>query len=282
MPGSRSRSLSLALLLSLLLALAALHAAVRALRSRSSTATATTAFTAPREERAAPAAGPLGGRFPAPPASLTLTFGTVGLKDFVSNWLWHAARVRPRLSYGVIALDDELRRLCDVWGEPAISARRLLAGGPASVDAAFAALGGGYVRDERGKFKQLGYLKALATARLLELGFDVLLSDADAVWLGDPWPWIGSRAGGQPSADAGDLPLADVLASNDMPDLRRDGQPDSVYNSGVAFFRASPGGRGGRARRFALEWANRTLATVPPRARRQPCVHINTRPRVRL
>lgn len=178
MPGSRSRSLSLALLLSLLLALAALHAAVRALRSRSSTATATTAYTAPREE----AAGPLGGRFPAPPASLTLTFGTVGLKDFVSNWLWHAARVRPRLSYGVIALDDELRRLCDGWGEPAVSARRLLAGGPASVDAAFAALGGGYVRDERGKFKQLGYLKALATARLLELGFDVLLSDADAVW----------------------------------------------------------------------------------------------------
>jgi hypothetical protein len=24
--------------------------------------------------------------------------------------------------------------------------------------------------------------------------------------------------------DAGDLPLADVLATNDMPDLRRDGQ----------------------------------------------------------
>jgi hypothetical protein len=35
--------------------------------------------------------------------------------------------------------------------------------------------------------------QALTTARLLELGYDVLLSDADAVWLGDPWPWIGGR-----------------------------------------------------------------------------------------
>ena len=43
---------------------------------------------------------------------------------------------------------------------------------------------------------------------------------------------------------------ADVLATNDMPDLRRDGAPDSVYNTGVTFFRA---GADGRALRFALE-----------------------------
>ena len=65
--------------------------------------------------------------------------------------------------------------------------------------------------------------QALTTARLLELGYDVLLSDADAVWLGDPWSWIGGR-GVVLADDAGDLPLADVLATNDMPDLRRDGQ----------------------------------------------------------
>jgi hypothetical protein len=65
--------------------------------------------------------------------------------------------------------------------------------------------------------------QALTTARLLELGYDVLLSDADTVWLGDPWPWIGGR-GIVLADDAGDLPLADVLATNDMPDLRRDGQ----------------------------------------------------------
>jgi hypothetical protein len=36
-------------------------------------------------------------------------------------------------------------------------------------------------------------------------------------------PWIGGR-GVVLADDAGDLPLADVLATNDMPDLRRDGQ----------------------------------------------------------
>ena len=72
------------------------------------------------------------------------------------------------------------------------------------------------------------------------------------------------------------------LATNDMPDLRRDGQPDAVYNTGVTFFRAArhahdgataqrPSGGGGahdgagagfgRAWRFAIEWANRTLMT---------------------
>ena len=192
--------------------------------------------------------GPLGRQFPGPPASLALTFGTVALKHHVYNWLRHAGKV-PQLTYAVVALDDALERLCQSWAEPVLSGRRLLGGGGADVAAAFDALNTGYVRDNTAAFKQLGFLKARATARLLELGYDVLLSDADAVWLGDPWPWVGRR-GIEPSAEAGDLPEADVLATNDMPDLRRDGAPDSVYNTGVTFFRA---GADGRALRFALE-----------------------------
>jgi len=197
---------------------------------------------------AAVQSAPLGRHLPAPPASLTLTFGTVTLKHFVYNWLRHAARV-PRLTYAVVTFDAELEQLCQSWGEPSISGRELLAGRGAEVAAAFGALSRGYVRDQTGAFKQLGFLKvlvasgwppliasllhrmtsdclphqALTTARLLELGYDVLLSDADAVWLGDPWSWIGGR-GVVLADDAGDLPLADVLATNDMPDLRRDGQ----------------------------------------------------------
>ena len=91
----------------------------------------------------------------------------------------------------------------------------------------------------------------------LQRGYDVLLSDADAVFLSDPWPWIG-RAGVPLAAEVGDLLEADVLLTNDLPDLRRDGMPDSVFNTGVAFFRASVEGR---ARRLALEWANRTFLT---------------------
>ena len=111
--------------------------------------------------------------------------------------------------------------------------------------------GNGWLRNDAGRFKTMGYLKAMFTWRLLELGYDVLLSDADSVWLASPWPYLG-RPGVAHAADAGWLPLADVLATNDLPAAR--GQP-APHNSG-ALFRATA-----RARRFVGEWANRTLHT---------------------
>jgi hypothetical protein len=76
---------------------------------------------------AAVQSAPLGRHLPAPPASLTLTFGTVTLKHFVYNWLRHAARV-PRLTYAVVTFDAALEQLCQSWGEPSISGHELLAG----------------------------------------------------------------------------------------------------------------------------------------------------------
>lgn len=132
------------------------------------------------------------------------------------------------------------------------------------------------MRNEMERFKLLGFVKGRLTLGLLLRGYHVLLSDADSVWLGNPWPWIGvggvssgsssvggsrrsiggggGSVGGGRSAggggsvgdsgsvgstasagsetalaeDAGMLPFADVLTTNDYPDLRRDGQPDSV------------------------------------------------------
>ena len=207
-------------------------------------------------------------RLPAAPASLTLTFGTAAVWSYVHNWLHHARKLSDVLKpYAAVALDAELERLCRLHGEPTLSARSLLLRSSTNslVSKALTDLSASaYARNEPTRFKQLGYLKALTTAALLEMGYDVLLSDADCAFLGNPWPWIG-RPGVPLAADAGDLPSADVLATNDLPDLRRDGQPDSVYNTGVAFFRAAKGDglawRDGRARRFALEWANRTLTT---------------------
>ena len=112
---------------------------------------------------AAVQSAPLGRHLPAPPASLTLTFGTVTLKHFVYNWLRHAARV-PRLTYAVVTFDAELEQLCQSWGETSISGRELLAGRGAEVAAAFRALSRGYVRDQTGAFKQLGFLKVLKPA----------------------------------------------------------------------------------------------------------------------
>jgi hypothetical protein len=112
---------------------------------------------------AAVQSAPLGRHLPAPPASLTLTFGTVTLKHFVYNWLRHAARV-PRLTYAVVTFDAALEQLCQSWGEPSISGHELLAGRGAEVAAAFGALSRGYVRDQTGAFKQLGFLKVLVAS----------------------------------------------------------------------------------------------------------------------
>ena len=228
-------------------------------------------------------------RLPPPPSHLTLTFGTVAVKDYVYNWLQHARKLgRALRPYAAAALDRGLLDLAQLrWGEPVPSAHALLMTRHASNS-------GSTCRVRRPRPRRLctqprrplpaaRVSSRPSTARLLELGYHVLLSDADAVFLADPWPWIGrvraearsgvdggggggvARSAGTGSAgalrvatDAGELPTADVLATNDLPDLRRDGQPDSVYNTGVTFFRASSG----RALHFVLEWANRTLHTA--------------------
>ena len=202
------------------------------------------------------AAGAVPG-LPLAPASLTLAFGTASMESYVSNWLAFARRVPELKPYAVVALDEALEKTCAGWGEPVVSASALLEplGGEVARLLKSVKSGNGWLRNDAGRFKTMGYLKAMFTWRLLELGYDVLLSDADSVWLASPWPYLG-RPGVAHAADAGSLPLADVLATNDLPDPRRDGQPDSVYNSGALFFRATA-----RARRFVGEWANRTLHT---------------------
>ena len=56
--------------------------------------------------------------------------------------------------------------------------------------------------------------------------------------------------------DAGGLVRADIVVTNDLPNLPNDGLPATVFNSGALFLRASA-----RTRRFVLEWAARTLRT---------------------
>ena len=162
------------------------------------------------------------------------------MESHVSNWLalrWRVPELKP---YAVVALDEALEKTCAGWGEPVVSASALLEplGGEVARLLKSVKSGNGWLRNDAGRFKTMGYLKAMFTFQLLELGYDVLLSDADSVWLASPWPYLG-RPGVAHAADAGSLPLADVLATNDLPDPRRDGQPDSVYNSGALFFRAT-------------------------------------------
>ena len=221
-----------------------------------------------------------------PPAALTLTMGTVSMRRYVHNWLMHAARVPALRPYYAVALDAALHELCLAWQQPVLDALPLLVGDAPAVNATFRLRHmRGYLRNERAGFKVFGFIKGRLVARLLRQGYDVLLADADSVFLGNPWPWIGraslldttrsndagrhvavdTAVGGarasQPrsdslASDAGQLPAADVLISNDYPDLRRDGQPDSVYNSGLLVLRST-----WRAILFGGEWAERTQRT---------------------
>jgi hypothetical protein len=227
---------------------------------------------------------------PEHPATLTLTMGTLSMRRYVYNWLIHAERVPALAPYFAVSLDKQLFHVCTaVWQQPGLEAEALLLDPQPAVTvprpaSAFAddeanstkmaleslhTIQGlqaqtvrGYLRNERAGFKILGFVKARIMLSLLHRGYDVLLSDADSVFLGDPWPWIGPHAAvaaaGYPlAADAGLLPTADVLLSNDYPDLRRDGQPDSVFNSGLAFFRSTQ-----RAMHFVSEWGERTRRTA--------------------
>ena len=191
---------------------------------------------------------------PPPSATLTLTIGTASMREYVYNWLYHAGKIPQLRPFYAVALDRELLTLCVTWGEPVLDAAALLTDDAAGFNATAQLRGRGYLRNERASFKVFGYLKARLLLALLRRGHDVLLSDADSVFLGDPWAWIRPSSA---SAAAGQLPAADILLSNDLPGLQRDGQPDSVFNSGLIFLRS-----GRRALRFVSEWAERTRRTA--------------------
>lgn len=250
----------------LLLALAALILVLQSLtfaRSTSITTAGRAAPTPPLEAHSPPSnAVPI--ELPQAPASLTLTVGTISMRAYVHNWLAHAERVPALRPYYAVALDEPLYRICrHTWRQPVLDASALLGqdGLAYNVTTQIRALRG-YLRNEKAGFKLFGFVKARLLWKLLHDGYSVLLADADSVFLDDPWPWIG-RDGTHgappvpPAADAGLLPAADVLLSNDYPDLRRDGQPDSVYNSGLLFVRSTK-----RAMRFVSEWAERTRRTA--------------------
>ena len=194
---------------------------------------------------------------PPAPKLLTITFGTSLLQRFVYNWLAHARLVSALRPYAVLALDRTLHEIVSQrWFEPALDAIELLQhDGNTSLDA-ISKIGArsSYLRAQSDGFKLVGYVKARSLAVLLRRGYSVLITDADSVFLRSPWPWIAPSAASFAAADAGMLPSADVLIANDYPDMRRDGQPDTVLNSGVLFLRARAA-----AIRLVEEWSVRTL-----------------------
>jgi hypothetical protein len=107
-------------------------------------------------------------------------------------------------------------------------------------------------REHKQSFNAIGEAKVSALLGLVDAGLDVLLSDVDVVWTGNPVEYLAS----------GHLALVDVAVTSDCiftfeperPEVDAFGQyPEPTraeFNTGVLLIRATPAGRG-----FVARWA---------------------------
>eukprot|EP00898_Chlorokybus_atmophyticus_P009220 jgi/Chlat1/929/Chrsp108S01364 len=106
------------------------------------------------------------------------------------------------------------------------------------------------------QFKRMGAIKVDILRRLLLRGYDVLLTDADALWLGDPWPFLG-RKGVPIRPEAHLFAKADILVTSDCINMEQDWDPELViteFNTGVVFLRSNK-----QTVAFVTEWRDRVL-----------------------
>ena len=161
----------------------------------------------------------------------------------------------------MVALDEELHRLCreeyayesvlasDLVREDDLAAAGVEVGRPDGGEEAASA--SSYMRMDQAKFQRMGVTKALFILALLRRGHTVLVSDADTVWLEDPWRWLAvDPAAVDPSASS--YAIADVLLTNDYPDAGRDNDGTVVLNTGVLLVRPTAAGLA-----LMIEWAAR-------------------------
>ena len=113
-----------------------------------------------------------------------------------------------------------------------------------------------YYRHHKSSFLELGLVKAAFLWELLRLGYDVLISDLDVVWINDGWErWMTYRNAARPPLPEAEMQaMADVLVSTDELDELYDAHMTwerwpwgigwgwrSELNTGVVFWRATNG-----------------------------------------
>ena len=161
---------------------------------------------------------------------LFATFGSLGMRDFIVNWV---AQVESRsLGFFVVgALDAASAVAFSELGFPTVSF------GSNAMNSS------GYFRADERVLLKLGELKMDLLHGLLSAGWDVLISDADVLWLDSPWSWLGGFGVASPP-EAAKMVLADVLISSDAVDLNMDTVAkrwlqEEELNTGIVFLRAT-------------------------------------------
>eukprot|EP00898_Chlorokybus_atmophyticus_P002642 jgi/Chlat1/3379/Chrsp23S03728 len=200
---------------------------------------------------------------PPPPESLTVVFGSVAVKDFIINWVQHVRKHPGLTPYVVIAMDEELMLACEALGFSVISARGAEIIGDTSLNIGKVKQvlsSKQYYRNDFQAFKKMGAVKAEFLRMLLAKGYDVLVSDADTVWLGNPWPLLGRTGVPTKLPEAKFFQHADVLVTSDcinrVMDMKADVMQQEI-NTGVLFMRST-------AASIALcaEWQKRSMETT--------------------
>ena len=113
---------------------------------------------------------------------VTLVFGTAGYRNTIARWIGHA-RAAGCEHFRIVCLDRALLEALRAAGEAerAVDFHELL---PDAPRADFAAL------PEKDRLKALTPLRVRLFRRLAGAGCDFIHSDADALWLRDPRPWL--------------------------------------------------------------------------------------------
>ena len=197
---------------------------------------------------------------PTKPGRVTLhfTFGSVVMMDFVQNWVHFVRRagLEPML---IGAADASLLARCsaehlaatgvrpelDVWTyakrQPQQQQQQVF-----DLKSDWK-----YYRHHKSSFLEMGLVKVAFLWELLTAGYNVLISDLDVVWLTPHWRrWMAYGDPNQPPLrEAALSALADVLVSTDEINHRADSQQGgwgfhSELNTGVLYFRATPGALG--------------------------------------
>ena len=122
--------------------------------------------------------------------TLHFTFGSLSMLDFLHNWRHHVERVglSPAL---VGAADAQMLKACSREGIAALGIAQGLdvwqytRSAHASTVVQEGKSEWAYYRHHNSSFLELGLVKAAFLWELLTLGYDVLISDLDVVWLSD-------------------------------------------------------------------------------------------------
>eukprot|EP00899_Mesostigma_viride_P004856 jgi/Mesvir1/14371/Mv09771-RA.1 len=125
---------------------------------------------------------------------LHITYGNIFSAEMLRNWLAHLQGVGDTHAL-VMAMDEELVALCAELGVPAYHLNMEKPQDVLSDNHGGKKFLSGYdkMRLHQDTFRVMGGYKVKMLQELTNLGYTVLFSDTDTVWMRNPWPYLHTR-----------------------------------------------------------------------------------------